>query len=151
MVSPRRPFRSRHRNGYGLRAASLSSHTLTSNGMGLQVSIRRVGGVTIVDFQGSATLGGDSDAFSGCLRKLIDDGERNVLLNLAGLTQLDTSSLSNLARAYVSLRREGGSLKLLSPRGSVKLVLETLRLLDVIPSYENEEQAVTSFSKAASA
>jgi anti-sigma B factor antagonist len=119
--------------------------------MSLQVSIRRVGGVTIVDFQGSATLGGDSDSFSGCLRKLIDDGERNVLLNLAGLTQLDTSSLSNLARAYVSLRREGGSLKLLSPRGSVKLVLETLRLLDVIPSYENEEQAVTSFSKAASA
>jgi anti-sigma B factor antagonist len=119
--------------------------------MGLQVPIRRVGGVTIVDFQGSATLGRDSDSFSGCLRKLIEDGERNVLLNLASLTQLDTSSLSTLARAYVSLRREGGSLKLLRPRGSVKLVLETLHLLGVIPSYEDEAQAVASFSKAASA
>ncbi len=119
--------------------------------MDLQVSIRRVGGVTIVDLQGRATLGRDSDSLSGCLRKLIDDGGRNVLLNLAGLTQLDTSSLSNLARAYVSLRREGGSLKLLSPRGSVKLVLQTLHLLDVIPSYEDEAQAVASFSKAASA
>ena len=109
--------------------------------MGLQVPIRRVGGVTIVDFQGSATLGRDSDSFSGCLRKLIEDGERNVLLNLASLTQLDTSSLSTLARAYVSLRREGGTLKLLRPRGSVKLVLETLHLLGVIPSYEDEARA----------
>jgi anti-anti-sigma factor len=119
--------------------------------MGLQVSIRRVGGVTIVDFQGSATLGRDSDLLSGCLRKLIDDGERNVLLNLAGLTQVDSSSLNTIVRAYVSLRKEGGSLKLLSPRGSVKLVLETLHLLGVIPNYEDEEQGVASFSKAASA
>jgi anti-sigma B factor antagonist len=85
------------------------------------------------------------------LAKLIDDGECNILLNLAGLRQLDSSGLSILSRAYVSLGREGGSLKLLSPRGSVKLVLETLRLFDVIPSYENEAQAVASFSKAASA
>ena len=119
--------------------------------MGLQVSIRRVGSVTIVDFQGRATFGSDSDSLGDCLRKLIDDGERNVLLNLAGLTQLDSTSLSILSRAYVSLRREGGSLKLLSPRGSVRLVLETLHLLDVIPSYNDEEQAVASFSKAASA
>jgi anti-anti-sigma factor len=119
--------------------------------MGLQVSTRRVGSVAIVDFQGRATFGSDSDSLSDCLRKLIDDGERNVLLNLAGLTQLDSTGLSILSRAYVSLRREGGSLKLLRPRGSVKLVLETLHLLDVIPSYENEEQAVASFSKAATA
>jgi anti-sigma B factor antagonist len=119
--------------------------------MGLQVSIRRVGGVTIVDLQGRATLGSGGDSFSGCLRKLIDDGERNVLLNLASLTQLDTSSLGTFSQAYVSLRRKGGNLKLLSPRGSVKLVLETLRLLGVIPSYYDEAQAVASFSKAASA
>ena len=101
--------------------------------------------------QGRATFGRDSASLSDCLRKLIDGGERNVLLNLAGLTQLDSSSLSILSQAYVRLRREGGSLKLLSPRGSVKLVLETLRLLGVIPSYEDEEQAVVSFGKAASA
>ena len=119
--------------------------------MGLQVSIRRVGGVAIVDLQGRATFGRDSDSLSDCLRKLIDEGERNVLLNLAGLTQLDSSGLSTLARAYVSHKRKGGSLKLLSLRGSVKLVLETLRLDTVIPSFEDEAQAVASFSKAASA
>ena len=119
--------------------------------MGLQVSIRRVAGVAIVDLQGRATLGRDSDSLSGSLRKLIDEGERNILLNLAGLTQLDSSSLSTLSRAYVSVRREGGDLKLLNPRGSVKLVLQTLHLDTVIAIFDDEAQAVTSFSKAASA
>ncbi|MGA8557596.1 MAG: hypothetical protein WB630_24545, partial [Candidatus Acidiferrales bacterium] len=56
-------------------------------------SIRRGGGVTIVDFQGRATSGRGSDTLSDCLRQLIDEGERNVLLNPARLTQMDSSSL----------------------------------------------------------
>lgn len=119
--------------------------------MGLQVSIRRVAGVAIVDLQGRATLGRDNESFAGCLRKLIDEGERKLLLNLAGLTQLDSSSLSTLSRAYVSITRQGGSLKLLNPRGSVKLVLGTLHLDTVIAIFEDEAEAVASFSKAASA
>jgi anti-sigma B factor antagonist len=119
--------------------------------MGLQVSIRRDSGVAILDLQGRATLGRDSDSLSGSLRQLVEAGERNILLNLAGLSQLDSSSLSSLARAYVSLKREGGSLKLLSPRGSVKLVLETLHLDTVLAIFEDEAEAVASFSKAASA
>ncbi len=100
-----------------------------------------------MDLQGRATLGSGGDLLSGCLRKLIDDGERNVLLNLAGLTQLDSSSLGTFSQAYVSLRRKGGSLKLLSPRGSVKLVFKTLHLLDVIPSYDDEELSTSTCSR----
>ena len=119
--------------------------------MGLQVSIRRFAGVIILDLQGRVTIGRANDLLSGHLRKLISDGERKVLLNIAGLEQVDSSGLSTIVRAFVSLRHEGGSLKLLRPRSSVKLVLETLHLLDVIPNYGEEAQAVASFSKAASA
>ena len=113
--------------------------------MGLQVSIRKSADVTILDIQGRATIGRSNDLLSSYLRKLIADGTPKVLLNLAGLTQVDSSSLSTIVRAFVSLGHESGSLKLLRPCGSVKLVLETLHLLDVIPSYEDEAQAVASF------
>jgi anti-anti-sigma factor len=114
--------------------------------MGLQVSIRQLKGVTILDLQGSATIGRGNDLLSGHLLKLISDGERKVLLNLAGVAQVDSSGLSTIVRAFVSLGNEGGSLKLLKPSGSVKLVLETLHLLGVIPTYDDETQAVASFS-----
>jgi anti-anti-sigma factor len=113
--------------------------------MGLQIAIRHAGDVAIVDLQGRATIGPTSDLLSANLRKLIDDGESKVVLNLAGATQLDSSSISTVVRAFVSLRTRGGSLKLLSPRGNVKMVLEMLRLLNVIPNFEEESAVLTSF------
>ncbi|MGH9713154.1 MAG: STAS domain-containing protein [Candidatus Acidiferrales bacterium] len=113
--------------------------------MGLQISIRQSADVTILDLQGRATIGRGSEMLNSSLRKLIDDGTRKVLLNLTGVAQVDSSSLSAIVRAFVSFERQGGSLKLLKPHGSVKLVLETLHLMDVIPNYEDEGQALASF------
>jgi anti-anti-sigma factor len=113
--------------------------------MGLQIAIRHVGEVTILDLQGRATIGPTNDSLSANLRKLIDAGESKILLNLAGTTQIDSSSISTIVRAFVSLRSRGANLKLLSPRGNVQLVLEMLRLLNVIPNFEDESTAVMSF------
>ena len=46
---------------------------------------------------------------------------------------------------YVSVKRSDGELKLLSPRGRVLDVLRVFRLLDVIPSFEDETNALASF------
>ena len=113
--------------------------------VGLQVSIRQSNDVTVLDLQGRATIGRGNDLLRSHLRNVIGDGTRKVLLNLAGVTQVDSSSLSTIVRAFVSLTHQGGSLKLLRPRGSVRLMLETLQLLEAIPSYEDEAQAVASF------
>ena len=41
--------------------------------------------------------------------------------------------------------RQGGDLKLLCPRGRVVMVLKVLHLLDIIPSFDDETQALASF------
>jgi len=46
---------------------------------------------------------------------------------------------------YVSIKRRGGELKLLSPRGRVLSVLTMFRLLEFIPSFEDEMEALESF------
>ena len=113
--------------------------------MDLRISIRESGDVTILDLQGRATIGIDSDLLSGHLQKLVANGVRKLLLNLADLTQLDSSGISAITETYVSLRRQGGSLKLLHPRGRVRAVLRVIRLLDIIPTFEDETQALASF------
>ena len=70
---------------------------------------------------------------------------RKLLLNLAAVTQLDSSSISAITKTYVSLGRQGGSLKLLRPSGRVRAVLGVIRLLDIIPTFEDETQALASF------
>jgi anti-sigma B factor antagonist len=66
-------------------------------------------------------------------------------LNIADLTQVDSSGVSIIVGTYVSLKRQGGDLKLLCPGSRVLEVLTVFRLLKVIVSFEDEAQALASF------
>jgi anti-sigma B factor antagonist len=114
--------------------------------VGLQISIRKSGDVTILDLRGRSTIdGGESELLSQHLQKLVANGVRKVLLNLRELTQVDSSGVSIIVRTYVSLKRHGGDLGLLRPGGRVLEVFRVLHLLNTIPTFENEAQALASF------
>ena len=113
--------------------------------MGLQISIRTSGDVAILDLRGRSTIDGESELLDNRLRKLIANGVRRVLLNLTDLTQVDSSGVGVIIDTYVSLKDQGGDLKLLCPRGRVREVLRVLRLLEIIPYFENETKALVSF------
>jgi anti-sigma B factor antagonist len=114
--------------------------------VGLQVSIRKSGDVSILDVRGRSTIdSGESELLGSHLQKLVANGVRKLLLNLAELTQVDSSGVSIIVGTYVSLRRQGGDLRLLCPRGRVLEVFSVLHLLEAIPSFEDEAQAVASF------
>ncbi len=118
--------------------------------MGLQIATREVGDVTILDLQGRVTIGLSNDLLSTKLRDLVAGGTRKLLINLVGVPQMDSSGISSLVRAFVSLQRVGGSLRLLKPTGHVRGVLELTHLLHSIPTFDDEAEALASFGQAAS-
>ena len=111
----------------------------------LQISTRESAGVTIVDLKGRATIGDGNDRLNSNLREMVANGARNLLLNLVDLTQVDSSSIGTIAATFVTLSRQGGSLKLLCPRDRVLAALGATRLLDHIPTFEDENEALVSF------
>ena len=113
--------------------------------MGLQIEERKSGGVTILDLVGRIVIGVSNDALVAELRKFSDAGASDVILNLAGVTQMDSSGISTLVRSFVTLERNAGNLKLLNPTGHVREVLELTRLIQSIPTYTDEKKAVDSF------
>ncbi len=114
--------------------------------MGLQISIRQSSDVTILDVRGRAVLDqGESELLGSLLERLGASGVRKVLLNLTDVTQLDSSSVTFIVRTYLSLRSQGGELKLLHPGGHVLEMFSALHLLKLIPSFEDETQALDSF------
>ena len=99
-----------------------------------------------MDLQGRSTIsGGESELLSGHLQELVTKGVRKLLLNIGDLSQVDSSGVSVIIETYVSLKRHGGGLKLLRPGGRVLQVLNVFRLLDIIPIFDYEAQAVASF------
>jgi anti-anti-sigma factor len=117
--------------------------------MGLQFRLRRHDDVVIVDLRGRVTIGDSNDELSRELRSLVGSGTTKILVNLANVPQLDSSGISTIVRTFVTLRRGGGSLKLLGPTGHVYEVLDITHLLQTIPAFDDESKALESFRAAA--
>jgi anti-anti-sigma factor len=117
--------------------------------MGIQISARKSGTVTILDVRGRIVIGDNSDSFRAELRKLAESTPCDVLVNLAGVTQVDSSGISALVQSFVTLKRDGGSLKILNPTGSVREVLELTGLIKCLPAYTDEAIAFASFRRSA--
>src|SRR5271168_3304407 len=113
--------------------------------MGLQISARRSGNVTILDARGRIVIGDSNDSFDAELRGLAADPSCRVLVNLGGVTQMDSSGISTLVKSFVTLERQGGSLKILNPTGHVREVLELTRLIQSIPAFTDEAKAIKAF------
>lgn len=68
----------------------------------LQIVVRQCNDVTILDLTGKSTIdASESELLSKRLRALTDNGKHKVLLNLANLTQMDSSGISAIIEAYV--------------------------------------------------
>src|SRR6516225_12386916 len=114
--------------------------------VGLQILVRQCNDVTILDLTGKAAMdASEGELLSKRLRALTDNGKRKLLVNLANLIQMDSTGISAIVESYVCLQRQDGELKLFGPRGRVLEVLILFRLLETIPSFEDESQALASF------
>jgi anti-anti-sigma factor len=118
----------------------------------LQIAIRESGEVTILDLRGRATISdGECDFLRVKLEELLASGVRKLLLNLADLTQVDSAGFSVVAKVCVSLRFQGGDLRFVGPNGGRALMaFKVLRLLDAIPTFDNEKDALASFAPKSS-
>ena len=117
--------------------------------MGLQISTRESSGITVLDFRGRLTVNDrDCELLYAQLQELSTSGVRRFLLNLADLTQIDSWGVGTIVKAYRSIRDHGGDLKLMRPSGHALEVFRALHLLEMIPSFDEENLAVASFSAA---
>ena len=115
--------------------------------MPLQIAIRESGDITLLDLQGRATItDGEIDLLRIRMEQLISTGTRKIVLNLGELTHVDSAGFGLIIKVCSLLRAEGGDLKLIRPRGPALAAFNVLRLLDLIPTFDEEHAAIASFS-----
>jgi anti-anti-sigma factor len=85
--------------------------------------------------------GGPAEAFESQLRQLVRNGHKNLLVDLSGVTAIDSAGIRALVRGHTSAQRAGGSLRLAAARPAVSKVLELSHLASVFESYESVEAA----------
>lgn len=112
----------------------------------LNVSERQAGDVTILDLNGKITIGEGSVALRSAVRRLLEEGKKKILLNLAGVGYVDSSGIGELVSSYTAIEKEKGQLKLLNLTQKIQDLLTITKLLTVFDVFESEEEALSSFS-----
>ena len=115
----------------------------------MQISERDSGSVTILDLSGKVTLGEGDNLLKDKLNSLLHQGKKKVLLNLAQVNYVDSAGLGAIVSAYTTVTRDGGSLKLANVTKRLQDLLSITKLLTVFETYDNEADAVRSFSSSA--
>ena len=114
----------------------------------MQIEERVVDGVTILDLKGKMTLGEGDELLKDKINSLIQQDRKRLLLNLEGVPYIDSAGLGEIVRTYTTVSRQGGSLKLLGLTKRITDLLSITKLLTVFETYDNEADAVRSFSSA---
>ena len=111
----------------------------------MKIVERKVGDVVILDLHGRILSGEGEKALRGAVRRLADSGTVHLLINFADVPYVDSSIVGEFVSILTTLRRAGGTLKLLSLPARVRSLLSMTRLLTVFEVYESEDEAVRSF------
>jgi anti-sigma B factor antagonist len=111
----------------------------------LDIRERQAGDVTVLDMSGKITIGEGSVALRSAIRRLLEEGKKKILLNLAGVGYMDSSGIGELVSSHTAISKEEGQLKLLNLTDKLESLLAITKLLTVFDVYENESEALNSY------
>jgi anti-sigma B factor antagonist len=105
------------------------------------------GEVVVLNLHGNIRLGENNNDIHNTLRFLVEKGERQILVNFADVTYIDSGGLGELMAGVATLKINGGELKILALTGRVRELMLITRLNTIFEEFENEREAIDSFQK----
>lgn len=115
--------------------------------MALTITTRKAGDITIVSMVGRITLGEGSNAFRETLHELAATDTSGVVLNLGGVSNIDSSGIGELVSGFTTARNQGRALKLFALSKRVEDLLRMTGIYRILEIHQDEAQAIRSFNQ----
>jgi len=112
--------------------------------MSLLFQTRSVGDVTVIACSGRIVEGDESAALDSYVTRLLPL-QPHIVLDLGGVSFVDSAGLGLLVRLKTRTRAESGDLKLCAAGDSIRRVLSVTKLNTILPAYESDVEAITAF------
>lgn len=111
----------------------------------LTMEERHAGGVTVLVLTGQMLLDDGDLVFGKRISDLIERGCAKIVLDLGGVTYIDSSGIGMIVFQQKALKQHGGDMKLLHLNRRAETLFGMLKLLIVFERFEDEAAAVRSF------
>jgi anti-sigma B factor antagonist len=111
----------------------------------MKIEKRKKGDVVVLDLKGKILIGEGIDVLRDAINSTVSENETRVLLNFAEVPYLDSTGLGEVVRSYTSIKKTGGTVKIVNLTNKVKDLLSVTKLLTVFDTFEDEDKAIASF------
>ena len=112
----------------------------------LYLNQRRIGEVTVLDLKGRVRIVGSTIALHRSVRCLVDEGKTQILLDLEGVTDIDSGGLGELISSLRTVTNRGGTFKLVHLTEKLRELMSITKLTTVFDISEDESEALDSFT-----
>ncbi len=107
--------------------------------------------ITVVEISGRLTLGNALTYAETSVKRLIGDGSRKIVIDLAGLTSIDSAGVGMLISCGGEMEQAGGALRVAGAHGPVAKTFEIVHMGRIVALDTDVESACRILSGGSSA
>jgi len=111
----------------------------------MKITQRQVGDVTVLEPKGKITIGSGDVALREAIEAATTGGSTKLLLDLQGVSKMDSSGLGELIAAHNEVTGGGGAIRLMKLPPKLYGVLGITQIVSVFDVFDDEREAIASF------
>lgn len=98
-------------------------------------------GITVFEISGRLNLGNSLMSVENSIKRMIEEGTRKLVIDLTGLSAIDSSGIGLLVTSASHMEQCGGQVRVAGAAGSVGRALELVHLERIAPIDTDVESA----------
>ena len=98
--------------------------------------------VAVIELSGRIALGRESGHIEPVVLAAIKDGAKTVVMDLAGVSHIDSTGIGVMAYCYGKAAQAGAEFRIAGAKSNVFDVFQVTRLVNVIPFYPDLDSAL---------
>ncbi len=101
--------------------------------------------ITVLEMVGRIIMGNNSRDVELKLAQVLKDRKKKIILDLAGITMLDSTGVGILVLSQAKVKKEGGELRIAGAQGVVDEILKMTSVDKLMKVFPNVEAAAANF------
>jgi anti-sigma B factor antagonist len=101
--------------------------------------------IVVLEIKGKITLGGESKQLEWALEKLVGEGRKKVIFDLAGVTNIDSTGIGIVVMSAGKMKKAGGELRVAGATAHVEEVLKMTNVDQIVVLHPTAAAAAAGF------
>ena len=99
----------------------------------------------VIEFKGNIMGGPEAVSLNEKLHEIIDEGKKNIVVDLSRVKFMNSSGLGMLIGALTTMRNAGGDLRIANATDKIESLLIITKLITVFKHFRSLDEAVASY------